>query len=64
MSTKPTTQFIVRNGKTVKAFSYVVTLCHKGTDEVKAIRLDGFTSKYDRNFSEALERLSERRMVL
>lgn len=36
--------------KTIKKFSYVVTLCRKGSDEVKAVRMDGYTSKYDPDF--------------
>lgn len=54
MSRTSTTQFKVEGGKTIKTYSYVVTLCRKGTDEVKAVRLDGFTSKYDQDFREAL----------
>ena len=38
--------------KTVKTFSYVVLLCEKGGSEVKAVRLDGYTSKYDIKASE------------
>lgn len=30
-----------------KTYSYVILLCKKGGDEVKAIRVDGYTSKYD-----------------
>ena len=41
---------IVRTGKstkTIKTYSYVALLCEKDGSEVKAIRYDGYTSKYD-----------------
>ena len=59
MSTRPTETFMTfstpsGNFKTVKRFSYVVTLCHKGSDEVTAARFDGFGSKYDQDFRNAV----------
>ncbi len=58
--TRPTKQFKTickPNGclKTVKTFSYVVTLTRIGGDEVQAVRMDGYESKYDRAFREDLE---------
>ena len=42
------TQFMTgTSGKTTKTFSYVVLLSEKGGSEVKAVRLDGYSSKYD-----------------
>lgn len=55
MATRSTVQFCHIGQKTIKTFSYVVTLCRKGSDEVKAVRLDGYKSKYDRDFKEDLE---------
>ena len=50
------TQFMTgTSGKTTKTFSYVVLLCEKGGSEVKAVRLDGYTSKYDLNFQDDLK---------
>lgn len=60
MATRPTEIFqtITKpNGglKTVKLYSYVITLCRKGTDEVKAVRVDGYSSKYDAMFKSDIE---------
>ena len=48
--TRPCVSYEVINGRTTKLYSYVVTLCKKGSDEVKAVRFDGYTSKYDGMF--------------
>lgn len=44
---KPTTQIKREGNRRFKTFSYVVTLCQIGGDDVKAVRLDGHTSKFD-----------------
>ena len=41
--------------KKIKVYSYVVTACEIGGDGVTAVRLDGFTSKYGKGFTEAME---------
>lgn len=33
--------------KQIKTYSYVALLCKVGGDEVRAVRYDGYTSKYD-----------------
>ena len=37
-----------------KLNSYVVTLCSKGGNAVHAVRMDGYTSKYDPKFKDDL----------
>ncbi len=55
---KPTTQIVHEGGKKVTTYSYVVTLCQKGTGDVSAVRMDGYTSKYEKKFSEDLQGLA------
>ena len=40
---------------TVKTYSYVALLTEKGGSEVKAVRLDGYPSKNDRNLWEDIK---------
>jgi len=55
---KPTTQITISGGKKLTTYSYVVTLCQKGTGEVSAVRMDGYTSKYEKKFKDDLQGLA------
>lgn len=47
MAKKSCEQFEIRDGKTVKTFSYVAVMCEINGSEVKAIRIDGYERKMD-----------------
>ena len=42
--------------KTEKTYSYVALLCEKNGSEVKAVRLDGYASKYDKDMRQDIDR--------
>lgn len=45
--TRPTQTTRYEGNRRIKCFSYVVTLCEIGGDQVKAVRIDDHSSKFD-----------------
>lgn len=52
---RPTVEYVQDGNKTIKLYSYVVTLCEIGGSAVHVIRMDGYKSKYDAQFRADLE---------
>lgn len=51
--------YTTTNGKEqkVRTHSYVITLTERGGSDVKAVRLNGFASQYDRDFRDEVAKI-------